>query len=212
MNDARFPLLVNGAEHTILDHCPTARQIHALANNHPIDEHVLIHVLNGISRSIGLDETVTLSPEGNVFHSFQADRTFNFTLDGQGCEWGASLISAHTLYSISGLDSDRYGFELEQVGEDIEITANGQVCLSDQGTEHIRSFSWLVEVCFNGEGRFVRRGKHLVEELMRLLGVENGYKLVVFEGGGLRDLVPTDEITIRPGMKLFSHVLCGQFS
>ncbi len=197
---------VNGSEYATAESNPTGRDALAAAGFQPPDEHVLISVLRPGTRSIGLEEHIARAEE---FYAFRADRSFNFTIEGKGYEWGASKISEALLRDLSGIADDMV-LTLERNGQQIELDDGQEIDLGGAGTEHLRSRKELVTVCFNGAEVSIPRGTYSTEQLMVILGVEPGYLLnMLNHKGELETLKPGQKVKIRKGIKFISQAPCG---
>ncbi|PZU68039.1 multiubiquitin domain-containing protein [Sphingobium sp.] len=136
----KYRFIVNGMEFTTNDPIEEGRDILQKAGFEPASEHVLIELTKPGSRAVGLDEKVDLTELGREeFRAFLSDRTYNFTLDERGYEWGASSISENEIRTV-GLISDNRVLVLERADEaDREVDTGDIVNLAKKGTEHIRS-------------------------------------------------------------------------
>lgn len=167
--DQRFAFLVNGVRHVSPDARVDGRTILRLAGFNPASDHVLIQLTNPGSRSVGLDESVDLSPDGReIFRAFHSDRAFNFTVDELGYEWGASTISEAELRAITGAADNKH-FVLERQGEpDQPIHEGEMVALGERGTEHLRTVRALTTIIVNAEKKEVERRRISFEALVKL--------------------------------------------
>lgn len=202
---------VNGNSAEVADRILNGRQILACFDLHPADEHVLIHLTEPGSVSIGLDEPVDLKHSAtSEFYAWQSDRVFRFTIDGVGAEWGAPKITEAEIRRVGVIDEDSI-IVLEQTDEpDRELEEDDTVDLNERGTEHLRSKDRLLTVCFNGEDVEIPRGVYTNEQLLEQFSVEPGYVLdLVDENGEFRLLGPNEKIKMRDGLKFVSHVPRG---
>ena len=95
---------VNQRAVNFTDPVPDGRQILSAAGFDPADEHVLIQRMRHGTRSIGLDEPVDLREEGReAFDAFRGDRTYTFTIDERGYEWGAAIITEPQLRELAAV-------------------------------------------------------------------------------------------------------------
>jgi hypothetical protein len=163
------------------------------------------------SRSVGLDESVDLRGQGPfVFRVFESDRVFNFTLEERGYEWGVSSISEAELRDIGSVPDDKVIVLERKNNPDLELGDGDVVQLGGSGTEHLRTRKGLITVFIDGAEKEIACGTYTTEELLQLLGVEQGYVLdVVNAQGQLESLKPGQKIKVRKGMKFISHAPCG---
>ena len=205
-----FYIRVNGRDAQLADPCPSGREILSTAGFEPPDEHVLIQMLPHGTKSIGLDEDVELyGPAQKVFQAFRSDRLYLFTLDGHGYEWGASAITEKELRALASVPHDQViVLERSDAGARV-LTDSDELNLAGAGTEHLRNETRLVRVFLNDTEKFIPRGPHTTEELLKLLGVTPGYLLNVQEHGQLKPLQPGQTIYVKEGMKFYSQAPGG---
>jgi Multiubiquitin len=116
----------------------TGQQLLDLAGKHPTDQRLAYQLLqNGQLEGIRPDEAVDLRKPGiEKFLTFDADRAFYFTLDGQKFEWPASAITGRKLKDLAKVDHATYEVWQEIRGaEDLAIDDTELVSLEPQGTE-----------------------------------------------------------------------------
>lgn len=138
---------VDGKTIDTVDIVLTGRQIRQAAGLSPASDHILIKIGDGISQSIGLDEQIDLLSEQNqCFLSFQNDRTYSFTLNERGFEWGADKISAADLRKYADIPEEHELFMDSK--KDKPIGDEDMVHLNRKGVERIRSRprSWKLKV------------------------------------------------------------------
>ncbi len=142
-----YRLVVNGQPFETRDQIEGGRDLLQLAGFAPASDHILIELTRPGSRSVGLDEEVDLGEPGREeFRAFGSDRTFNFTIDERGYEWGSPTISEADLRDISGVSNNKM-LVLERRDEpDIEIKPDSTVDLATRGTERIRSSGEYVTI------------------------------------------------------------------
>lgn len=142
-----YRLVVNGQPFETHDQIEEGRDLLQLAGFTPASDHILIELTRPGSRSVGLDEEVDLGDPGREeFRAFASDRTFNFTLDERGYEWGSTAISEADLRDLSGVSHNKV-LVLERSDEpDIEIRPGSNVDLAARGTERIRSSGEYVTI------------------------------------------------------------------
>lgn len=209
--DGKFLATVNDTKLHFADPVPNGRQILSEAGFLPAGDHVLIQCLLHGTSSVGLDELVDLRQKGTeAFWAFRTDRVFRFTINDRGYEWGAAEITEPELRRIASV-GDHEVLVLECDGEN-RILADGDIIeLGDSGTEHLHTVLRFVTVCLNNDVEIeIPRGSYTAEELIRVLGVEDGYLLNVLDAQGrLVPLQPNQTIMIRADMKCFSQVPQG---
>lgn len=175
----------------------------------PPDEHVLIEATRPGSRSVGLDERIGTA-SGAEFYAFRADRTFSFTIDGKGYEWGASKLLVTWARGLACLSDDMALFLKGHGSPDRELEDADEIDLGHGGTEHLRSAKGLVRVWIDGVEKEIPRGTYTTEQLITLLGVEAGYLLnVIDKDGQLIPLKPGETVKVKKGTKFISQVPCG---
>lgn len=163
-------MVVNGRRLAVRDPVLSGRQIRTAADLHPASDYLLIQLVGRGSRSIGLDEDVDLRDGKAVeFRAFEGDRTYNFTIDELGQEWGASTISESDLRRLAGitpehellLDSDR----------DAPIADGQLIALDSAGTERIVSRKRgpkTVTIIVNAREKIVTKGELSFDDIIRL--------------------------------------------
>ncbi len=141
---------VNGVPYKTRDPILHGRDVLQMAGFTPSSEHVLIELTRPGSKSIGLDEDVDLREPGReVFRAFASDRTFNFTVDERGYEWGAPTITEIELREITDTPVTK-GFVVErQDSPDRPLEEGDSLNLAERGTEHIRSRQRMVRIIVN---------------------------------------------------------------
>lgn len=197
-----------------LDAVVDGRKVLRKAGFNPPDEHVLIELTHPGSQSRGLDEDISIARgEVKAFRAFKSDRTYNFTVDDVGYEWGEEAVAVAELREIAGVAEDR-ALILEREDEpDIELPEDGALSLRDRGTERVRTRKRKVTVSYNHEPYELDRRIYTTEELMALFAVTTGYILdLVKPNGEFDELKPGQRINVRDGMEFVSHAPCGQSS
>ena len=210
--DRSRELSVNGKAEASKDHVLSGRQILALFDFHPADEHVLVHLKGPGSVSVGLDEPVDLKRSTtSEFYAWQSDRIFRFTISGVGAEWGTEKISEPELRRVGNIEENLI-IVLERTDEpDLELGETDVVNLDDAGTERFRTISRLVSVCFDDKEEEVPRGVYTTEQLLERFGAEPGYVLnLVDENGEFHLLKPDEKVKIKEGLKFVSQVPYGE--
>jgi hypothetical protein len=176
---------VNQRAVNFTDPVPDGRQILSAAGFDPADEHVLIQRMHHGTRSIGLDEPVDLREEGReAFDAFRSDRTFTFTLDARGYEWGAGVITEPQLRELAAVAPEDVLLLERQDEPDRELGPGDAVNLGASGTEHLRTAKKLITVFLDGVAKKIARGTYTTEQLIQLLGVTTGYLLNVVDASG----------------------------
>lgn len=206
----KYRVIVNGKEIRLDDPVPDGRQILALADLDPADEHVLIELRHHETRSIGNDEPVELQEDGTKsFKAFRNDRTYRFTIDGRSYEWGASRIDEPTLREIAEIKGDQILVLEREDEEDQELGPDDFLDLDEPGTEHIHTKSRLVTVYLDSEPRQVPCGTYTADELVGLLGAEPGYRLNLLKKGKLVLLEPDEKVKLKDEMQFISQLPAG---
>lgn len=207
---AEAEVFINGDRVHLTDAVPTARQLLSAGGFDPASDHVLIRALDRSSVSIGLDETVDMRHGGMfTFFAFASDRVFSFTVDERGYEWGADEIAEERLRKLASVPDAKVILLEREDAPDLELEPGDTVRLGKKGTEHLKTRKGMVTVSYNGDDREIPRGVYTTEQLMTLLGVENGYVLDVMKDGQLVSLKPGEKVRVKQGMKFISQAPCG---
>lgn len=178
-------LLINidGERIRISDPVVTGRQLLALADKQPPEEH-LIYFLTpaGILEDIGLEETVDLRAGGiERFITFRSDRSFRFELDSRRQDWGAPQINEATLKRLAEVPAE-YRVWLEQRDdEDLLIEPGVFVDLSKPGVERFYTGSDATTAGGNASGLPHRDQRYLAEHGLdaKLVSGNNQVGLIV---------------------------------
>lgn len=122
---------------SVADPVPDGAQLLTAAGIRDVENYTLFAILpNGEFEDIRLGETFDLRAKGiEAFAYFQADRSFNFTIENRQMSWGKNLISGKTLRALAGVDAC-YSIYLEvRGGHDRLITDTDLVDLDGKGIE-----------------------------------------------------------------------------
>ena len=203
----KYKFTVDGASYGTDDKILDGSQVREMAGKAPASDFVLIQIVDGSARSLGLQDEVTLDPKHPAtFLSFQSDRVFNFTLDERGWEWGAATISAADLRLHAHIDDDRE-LVLDSDGDAI-IAAGGEIDLDQKGVERVRSREAKnVTIKVNGRPRVVEKRRHTYREIAALAYPNPdferfNYTITYLHGvdGAEGDLVEGETIMVKNGM------------
>jgi hypothetical protein len=210
----RFRYLVDGASFSTDDRLVDGRTILRKAGKEPPSGHILIELTRPGSRSVGLDEQVDLKDDGREeFRAFRSDRTFSFTLDETGYEWGDAAITVAELRDIAGVPANRALFLLCDDGPRRELDDEGQLELSGLGTERVVTARKQVTVYYGDDKFELDRGVYTGAQLAAIFDVPDGHLLDLIKGGGkFEEISPDEEVRVKDGMKFGSHPPCGQSS
>ena len=210
----KYRFTVNGVAHATQDAIKEGRALLHIAGFDPADDHILIAILRPGTRSIGLDEEVPLDAPGKEeFRAFVSDRTFSFTIDEVGYEWGASKITGAELHAISGVANGRVLILEHEDQPDQIIEENDVVDLAARGTEHIRSGKRTVTVYYKDDPFELERGVYTGAQLAAIFQVPAGYILdLVQDDGAFDEIGPDERIRVREGRHFVSHPPHGQSS
>ncbi len=161
----KFQFSVNGALHGTGDKVLDGSQIREIAGLEPASDFVLIQIEGGLARSISIEEQVKFaSGEIAVFLSFTSDRTYNFTVNERGWEWGSPTILAADIYRYGEIDEE-LELILDSAGDAV-IPSDGEVALDGAGVERIRSREpKMVTIKVNGRPRTVEKRPHSYREI-----------------------------------------------
>jgi hypothetical protein len=131
-----YKFSVNGQLFSTSDPQISGRDIRSSAGLRPASNFVLIEVGNGTSRSVGLEEAIKLAPPvAPYFLAFESDRTFSFTVNERGFEWGIGEISAEDLRRYASIPDDQDMFLDSDA--DAPIEDDDVVHLGRKGVERI---------------------------------------------------------------------------
>jgi hypothetical protein len=138
-NDRRFKITVDGQHFEIKDPILTGRQILAMVNKVPIEEH-LLYLLGPANQleDIDLEEAVDLRGLGKeVFITFRSDRSYRFELDGSRQDWGAPKVTETKLRDLAGIaDKPQFFIWQERRDEkDMRLEPGQWVDLTSEGVE-----------------------------------------------------------------------------
>ncbi len=150
---------------------PTGRVIREAAGAIPADEFILIQIVDRETRSVALDERVDLREVERLrFRVFRDDRTFTFTLDGRGFEWGSDSIPAVELRAYAQIPAD---FELVLGHEAGGVIPDDSEIALNKSHVAVRLFTRrrqpeLITIVINGRARRVKGPKISFSEVVAL--------------------------------------------
>lgn len=203
----KFQFSVNGVLHGTGDKVLDGRQIREIAGLEPASDFVLIQIEGGLARSISIEEEVKFATsEIAVFLSFASDRTYNFTVNERGWEWGSPTILVADIYRYGKIDEE-LELILDSAGDAV-IPSDGEVTLDGAGVERIRSREpKTVTIKVNGRPRTVEKRPHSYREIAAIAypnpDFENfNYTITYLHGvhGAEGDLVEGETIQVKKGM------------
>jgi hypothetical protein len=203
----KFQFTVNGALHGTNDKVLDGSQIREIAGLAPASDFVLIQIAAGLARSISIEEEVKFANgEIAAFLSFASDRTYNFTVNERGWEWGSPTILAADIYRHGEIDEE-LELILDSAGDAV-ISSAGEVTLDGAGVERIRSREpKMVTIKVNGRSRSVEKRPHSYREIAAIAypnpDFENfNYTITYLYGvdGAEGDLVEGETIQVKKGM------------
>ena len=134
-----YAIKVDGRTLTTEDPKLTGRQVRSLAGAAPASDFILIMIADGAAQSVGLDRSVHLDEIASpvVFRLFRSDRTFSFTVNERGFEWGEAIIDADEIRQVARVPDD-HDLILDSDGDRI-IGDDDAVRLKGDGVERIVS-------------------------------------------------------------------------
>ena len=203
----KYVFTVDGVPHGTGDKIMDGDQIRETAGKVPGSDFLLIQIVEGSGRSVGLEDDVKfVEGETAVFLSFPSDRIFTFTVDERGWEWGAATISAADIYRYGGIDEDRE-LILDSEGDRI-ITADDDLELGEKGVERVRSReAKTVTIKVNGRPRSVEKRRHTYREIAALAYPNPDFKRFNYTttylhgvDGAEGDLVEGETVMVKNGM------------
>lgn len=160
--------VVDGQSFTTADATLSGRQVRTQAGRVPASNYVLIMVDDLSTRSIGLEEDITLNQgKEKVFLTFEGDRAFAFLINERGYEWGAPQISTADI-RLYGRIPDEHELFLDSA-RDRTLDETDVVRLARQGVERIRSRQ-RQQICIfvNTREKLVKPGLISFEDLIAL--------------------------------------------
>jgi len=203
----KYQFTIDGAPHSTGDKIMDGGQIREAAGKAPASDFVLIQIVEGSGRSIGLEDDVEFA-EGKsaVFLLFESDRVFTFTVDERGWEWGEAKIAAADIHRYAGINED-HELILDSDGDTI-IPADGDLDLSGKGVERVRSReAKAVTIKVNGRSRTVAKRKYTYREIAAIAYPnpdfdKYNYTTTYLHGvdGAEGDLVEGESIMVKNGM------------
>ena len=205
----QYKFSVDGREFQMSDPIVTGREIRSTAGLAPASDFVLIAIGERTSRSVGLEEGVTLEPgQSAIFLSFQTDRIFSFTVNERGYEWGAPLIAATAIRLYAQIPEDQALFLDSDA--DKPISNDGVVDLARKGTERIISKTReKIRIIVNTRERFVEPGLISFQQIVQLafpdmpVGPNTSFTVSYRKGPDEKPegtLVEGESIKVRKGM------------
>lgn len=207
MGHDKFQFSVNGVLHGTGDKVLDGSQIREIAGLVPASDFILVQIISGIARSISIEDEVKFdNGEVTVFLSFSSDRTYNFTVDERGWEWGAPTILAADIYRHGGIEED-LELILDSAGDAV-IPADSEVRLDGDSVERIRSREpKTVTIKVNGRPRTVEKRRHSYREIAAIAYPNPdfekfNYTITYLHGvhGAEGDLVEGETIEVKNGM------------
>ena len=147
----RFRVRIDDERYNIEDPKPTGRQLLALADKRPADEHLIFLILRGGGfEEIQVDETIDLTRRGTErFLTFESSASYRLEIDGQRIEWGTKLITGLKLKELAGVHPATYALWQEvRGGEDLPVNNDQIIDLSADGLER---FFTVIEQTTAGE-------------------------------------------------------------
>jgi hypothetical protein len=203
----KYVFEVDGVSFGTSDKTIVGAQVREAAGKVPASDFVLVQIVEGSGRSVGLEDEVEFADgQSAAFRSFRSDRVFTFTLDERSWEWGTATISAADLYRYAGIDDDR---ELVLVSDgDRVIPADGELELGGRDVEHIRSReAKSVTIKVNGRPRTVEKRPHTYREIAAIAYPSANFERFNYTttylhgvNGAEGDLVEGETIMVRNGM------------
>jgi len=203
----KFKFTVDGAAYGSDDGVVEGSQVREIAGLTPASDFVLIQIIDGTGRSIGLEDEVRFDDgEEAVFLSSRGDRIYTFTVNERGWEWGAPAVSAADIYRHANIDGD-LELILDSAGDTV-IPWDGEVTLRDDGVERIRSReAKTVVIKVNGRSRTVPKRKHTYREIASIAYPDadfENFKYTITYLKGVHDaegdLVEGEKIAVKNGM------------
>lgn len=169
MTVKKYEYEVDGRLHRTRDEILDGRQIRSEAKRNPPSAFILIEAVDGATRSIGLEERVRLNDDRRkLFWTFPGDRTFSFTVDERGWEWGDNKIAETDVRLIGNVADD---LDLILDGDtDMIIERGSSIELGGKDVERIRTrpSPKTVTIVVNGRDVEVAKGPISFEQLIAI--------------------------------------------
>lgn len=144
----------------LADPVPTGQQILDAAGLRPTLEYALYLVLDtGLLEELRPDETTDLRNSGvERFLAFRSDRSFRFELDSRVFEWGAAVISGHTLKALAEVDVQTHDAWLDVRGGEDRLIEDAELFdLGAPGVERFYTTKRTFKVIINGREKTVEK-------------------------------------------------------
>lgn len=164
----RFRVRIDDERYRIDDPKPTGRQLLVLADEKPVEAHLIFLILcGGGFEEIRLDETVDLTrPGAERFMTFDSSASYRVEIDGERIEWGTKLITGLKLKELAGVDPSTYALWREVRGDDdLPVQDDQLVDLSEDGLE--RFFTVIAQTTagdIQSDGLLPRRDRNYLEQ------------------------------------------------
>lgn len=208
-----YRFVVNGQSFETRDQIEEGRDILQLAGFTPASDHILIELTRPGARSVGLDEEVDLGDPGREeFRAFNGDRTFSFTVDERGYEWGAPTITEPGLRDVTGTHENKVLIVEHEDEPDEVLEPDAVINLAKRGTERLRTGKRTVTVYYGDDPFELESRVYTGTELVGIFGVPSGYQLDLVTPDDFEEIGPDRRVKVREGMRFVSHPPCGQSS
>jgi hypothetical protein len=210
----RYFYTVNTQRFESSDGVQDGRKILRNAGFDPPDEHILIEVLHPGTLVVGLDEDVELDgAKEKEFRAFLSDRTFAFTIDERGYEWGAATIAETELRYLGNVPANKV-LVLDRHDEpDLVLDEGASLDLNQRGTEHLLTEKRLITVYYKDQAFEVKRGTYTGAQLCAIFGVPVQYILdLVKPNGDFEEIGQDQPLRVKDGMHFVSHPPRGHSS
>ncbi|MBT9373164.1 multiubiquitin domain-containing protein [Rhizobium sp. CSW-27] len=204
-----YKIELDGRVFETADPILSGRDIRSIGGLSPASDFVLIEIGDATSRSVGLEEPITLQ-EGQIgqFRSFRSDRSYSLTINERGFEWGAEDISASDIRKYGAIPED-HDLILDS-DRDRPIGDDDVVRLKPAGVERITSIvAPKVQIFVNTREHFVPKGRQTFWDIVRLAfpeaqpQVNTAYTVSYRKGPGDRPegtLIAGESVRVKKGM------------
>lgn len=159
---------INGSRYSTTDPMQPSRELLQQVGFVPASDYSLIQLHRPGTTSIGLDEVVNLVGQPKAFRAFRTDRTYLFTVDERGYEWGAPTVTEEELRDVTATPEDKRFVLTRENEPDKFIEPETSVDLAGRGTERLYTATRQWEIFVNARPIIVASDHLTYWELVRM--------------------------------------------